>query len=67
MAKKIPIPTKTPTDKIIVVKGSLVGRDPAKGRLAFRTGIRKTRKQRENTRGDKYHAKEKDKQTSGEI
>jgi len=38
------------------------GRDPAKGRVAFKTGITKPRNQREKIRGDKYFLREKRRQ-----
>lgn len=45
-------------------KRTLVGRDPTKGLLAFKTGVQKAKKDRRSIRGDKYHDREKREQLS---
>ena len=44
----------------------LLGRDPTCGRLAFKTGAQKTRKDRERDRRDKYAKRLRDAQLKGE-
>ncbi len=48
------------------LKKNLIGRDHTFGRVAFKTGVTKTRKDREANRKDKYAKREKNRQLKGE-
>jgi len=57
---------KITTIDIKLTPKHLVGRDPTKGRIDFRTGAQCTRRQRQNKRGDKHHTRELAAQLKGE-